>query len=96
MPHLDATKLKPFVQALFARVGCQPHEAERVAHYLVEANLAGHDSHGIIRVAYYIDYVKNDQVRPNQSLSVVFQTDYIPAGGSSIEIEYELMPDCEG
>ena len=28
--------------------------------------------------------------------SVVFQTDYIPAGGSTVEIEYALMPDCEG
>ena len=27
--------------------------------------------------------------------SVVFETDYIPAGGSQIEIEYMVMPDCE-
>lgn len=50
-------------------------EAERIAFYLVEANLVGHDSHGVMRAPYYIDYVKNDQVRPNQSLRVVFQTD---------------------
>jgi hypothetical protein len=28
--------------------------------------------------------------------SVVFESDFIPAGGSTIEIQYELMPDCEG
>jgi hypothetical protein len=27
--------------------------------------------------------------------SVVFERDHIPAGGSTIEIEYHLMPDCE-
>ena len=75
MPRLDPDKLRPFVQQIFERAGSNAHEAERVAHYLVESNLVGHDSHGIIRVSYYLDYVKNDQVRPNQSLSVIFQTD---------------------
>ena len=75
MPCLDPDKLRLFVQQIFERVGSETHEAERVTHYLVEANLVGHDSHGIIRVSYYLDYVKNDQVRPNQSLSVIFQTD---------------------
>lgn len=75
MPRLDPDKLRLFVQQIFERVGSETHEAERVTHYLVEANLVGHDSHGIIRVSYYLDYVKNDQVRPNQSLSVIFQTD---------------------
>ena len=75
MPHLNSDKLRDFVQQLFERVGSDTREAERIAFYLVEANLTGHDSHGIIRVSYYIDYVKHDQVRPNQSLSVIFQTD---------------------
>ena len=75
MPRLDHDKLRPFVQQLFECIGSNAHEAERIAHYLVESNLVGHDSHGIIRVSYYIDYVKNDQVRPNQSLHVIYQTD---------------------
>jgi hypothetical protein len=47
--------------------------------------------------------VKIDGVRINvgweyeiSSNSVVFQTDFIPAGGSAIEIFYQRMPDCEG
>ena len=27
--------------------------------------------------------------------SIVFERDHIPAGGSTIEVEYHLMPDCE-
>ena len=75
MLHLDPDKLRALVQEFFARVGCHEAEAERIAFYLVESNLVGHDSHGVMRAPYYIDYVKKDQVRPNQALSVIFQTD---------------------
>ncbi len=75
MLYLDPDKLRALVQELFLRVGCKDPEAERIAFYLVEANLVGHDSHGVMRAPYYIDYAKNDQVRPNQALRIVFQTD---------------------
>ena len=75
MLRLNPDKLRDFIQQLFKRVGSESKEAERIAFYLVQANLTGHDSHGVIRAPYYIDYVKNDQTRTNQSLSVIFQTD---------------------
>ena len=75
MLHLNPNKLRDFIQQLFERVGSESKEAERIAFYLVQSNLTGHDSHGVIRAPYYIDYVKNDQTRTNQSLSVIFQTD---------------------
>lgn len=47
--------------------------------------------------------VKIDGVRVNvgweydiSSNSVVFDNDFIPAGGSTIEVFYERLPDCEG
>jgi uncharacterized oxidoreductase len=63
--------LKELVAAIFAKSGSSAFEAERLAHYLVEANLAGHDSHGVIRVSYYVNYVRNGQVIPNQHASIV-------------------------
>ena len=75
MLRLNPDKLRDFIQQLFERVGSESKEAERIAFYLLQANLTGHDSHGVIRAPYYIDYVKNDQTRTNQSLSVIFQTD---------------------
>ena len=75
MLRLNPDKLRDFIQQLFERVGSESKEAQRIAFYLVQANLTGHDSHGVIRAPYYIDYVKNDQTRTNQSLSVIFQTD---------------------
>jgi len=69
--------LKKFTSAIFAAVGCSGHEAERIGHYLVEANLAGHDSHGVIRVPYYVEWAKVGKVVANQHLKVVFENEVI-------------------
>src|SRR5262249_37696336 len=70
-------RLKRLTRAIFAAVGSSDHEAERIGHYLVEANLAGHDSHGVIRVPYYIEWVKVGKVLPNQHLKIVFENEVI-------------------
>lgn len=69
--------LKQLVANIFAAAGCRPPENERVAHYLVEANLVGHDSHGVIRVPSYIQWLKEGKVCANQELKVVFENDVI-------------------
>lgn len=70
-------RLKKITSELFAAAGCQRAEADRIGHYLTEANLVGHDSHGVIRVAYYIDWLKSGKVLANQNLQVVFENDVI-------------------
>jgi hydroxycarboxylate dehydrogenase B len=75
--RVNHERLKSLVQTIFAKAGCQTSEAERIAHRLVEANLVGHDSHGVIRVSYYIDYLRNDLVRANRTMNVVFETDVL-------------------
>ena len=82
--RVSADELKRLVQEIFAKAGSDPNESERMAHYLIEANLAGHDSHGAIRVSYYVDYIRNGQVIPNQHAEVLFSSDtmLIIDGGS--------------
>jgi uncharacterized oxidoreductase len=75
MPRIAAEPLKQTVHEVFAAASCSPHEAERIAHYLVEANLVGHDSHGVIRVASYVDWLRAGRVLANQSPTVVMETD---------------------
>ena len=41
--------LKELVTAAFAGAGCGPDEARAIGDHLVEANLAGHDSHALRR-----------------------------------------------
>ncbi len=75
--RIQHQRLKNLVGAVFAAAGCLPPEHERIAHYLVEANLVGHDSHGVIRVPSYIDWLKSGKVRANQELKAVFENDVI-------------------
>jgi uncharacterized oxidoreductase len=73
--NVHSEPLKRLVAAIFARAGCPSEEAGRIAHYLVEANLVGHDSHGVIRVPSYIDWLRSGKVLANQTLRVLTETD---------------------
>ena len=44
IPH---DRLRPLITSIFRAAGCDAAEAERIAVHLVEANLVGHDSHGV-------------------------------------------------
>jgi uncharacterized oxidoreductase len=75
--NLSADRLRKFVADIFSSAGCQNAEAERVAARLVEANLVGHDSHGVIRVQSYVQWLKAGKVVANRSIQVVFENDAI-------------------
>lgn len=76
MPYKHET-VQRLVAATFARAGSRDEEARTIARRLVEANLVGHDSHGVIRVPSYIDWLRKDMVRANQSARIVFETDTV-------------------
>src|SRR5436305_13513685 len=74
---LSHDRLRERTAAIFHAAGCQAIEAERIAAHLVEANLAGHDSHGVIRVPSYVQWLKDGKVLANQTIDVVFENDSI-------------------
>ena len=53
MKTLHAQYLEDLGVQIFTRQGLKKERAEFLAHTLVEANLTGHDSHG---VSYFIAY----------------------------------------
>ena len=75
--HIPAEPLTDFCSEVFARVGCQSEEANRVSASLVDSNLTGHDSHGVIRVPRYVDWVRSGDLIPNQSIERVVDTPVI-------------------
>jgi hydroxycarboxylate dehydrogenase B len=75
--HIPAGALRGFCAEIFARVGCLPEEADRVSGSLVDANLTGHDSHGVIRVPRYVEAVRAGEVVPNQSIERIADTPVI-------------------
>lgn len=57
--RIAVADLKRFVAAVFAAAGNAPDAAERIAHHLVESNVAGHESHGVIRVPLYLGWQRD-------------------------------------
>ena len=70
-------RLRDLVAEVFATAGCSRAEAMRIATYLVGANLAGHDSHGVIRVPVYLRWLKEGQTVRDQSIKLVSDTPVI-------------------
>jgi uncharacterized oxidoreductase len=62
--RLDAAACRPFLEALFQRAGASGVNAAILAEHLVTANLVGHDSHGLERVADYLRSVQGGRIRP--------------------------------
>ncbi len=75
MKTIAPEPLRQLVADVFAAAGCRQPEPERIARYLVEANLAGHDSHGVIRVQTYVQWLREAKVLANQSLTIAFEND---------------------
>ena len=69
--NVNADYLTNVVRSIVLAGGSTDREAELVATNLVEANLRGHDSHGVGMVPRYIDAMKEGGLNVNQHVSVV-------------------------
>ena len=68
---VKADSLTSVVHSIVKAGGSSDREAGLVAANLVEANLKGHDSHGVGMVPRYIDAMKEGGLKINQHVSVV-------------------------
>jgi LDH2 family malate/lactate/ureidoglycolate dehydrogenase len=71
MPIVQADRLTRIGTALLRGAGASQEEADAVAVGCINANLAGHDSHGIINVPVYIDRVKAGHIVPGAPFQIV-------------------------
>lgn len=56
---------------LLEAAGASNNEAQAVAEGCVNANLVGHDSHGVIAIPYYIDCIKAGKIIPGAQWTIV-------------------------
>jgi len=70
MPTVSHNRLHEIAEALLIGAGASREEAEIVARHCVGANLAGHDSHGVIAVPTYIDRIKRGHIIPGAPYEV--------------------------
>jgi uncharacterized oxidoreductase len=77
MPVVNADQLMDLVARIFAQLGCSPVEAARIGRYLVNANLTGHDSHGVTRVPRYAAWKREGMLVADQVPDRVVDTPVI-------------------
>ena len=71
MPTVSADRLWTIATRLLTSAGASAYEAETVARHCVEANLVGHDSHGIIQVPTYIERIAKGHIVPGAPIQVL-------------------------
>src|SRR5688572_1872709 len=71
MPTLPPATLESFAAQLIQAGGTSSDEARLVAASLVDANLKGYDSHGVMRVPYYVQAIKDGEVVPGAELTIL-------------------------
>jgi LDH2 family malate/lactate/ureidoglycolate dehydrogenase len=74
MPVFSPSALARAGRSIFEAVGAPEPIARRVADALVDANLTGHDSHGVIRIPQYVDAVRSGEVVPDAEPKVLRET----------------------
>ena len=74
MPQIPAGTLVDFATSLLTAGGLDTDEATVVARSLVDSNLRGHDSHGVMRIPFYLDTLEKGEVVAGADFSVLKET----------------------
>ena len=71
VPRIPAATLAAFIQRALEAAGLPPGDAEAVAGLMVEADLRGSDTHGVIRLPLYLRRIKAGGVKARPNIRVV-------------------------
>ncbi|MGA3324510.1 MAG: malate/lactate/ureidoglycolate dehydrogenase [Terriglobia bacterium] len=75
MPSFNAAQLATLAANILQAAGATPGESRIVAGALVDANLEGHDSHGVVRVPEYVVWMEEKLINIGARLEVVKETE---------------------
>lgn len=71
----DWEKLQKFCSDVFIKAGVKREDAETVAESLIQADLRGIDSHGVVRTDIYIKRIEKNMMNPFAEISIEEETD---------------------
>lgn len=74
MVTVSAERLTRVATEIFRAVGATPENTEYIVESLVGSSLAGHDSHGVIRIPFYVSEIKNGKLDPAAKPFVTHET----------------------
>jgi uncharacterized oxidoreductase len=75
MPIFTAAQLTTLAAAVFRAAGATPEESRTVGNALAEANLEGHDSHGVVRIPQYVGWMEQKLINIGAHMKVVKETE---------------------
>ena len=79
MPRIAHQELTELVTQTFTKAGTPQAHAEIVSNHLVASNLAGHDSHGVMRIIQYVAAIGSGEIDPQARPSTLSDS---PSGAS--------------
>ncbi len=94
-PRFSEEDLVRTAAAVLGALGAPQQTAQLVATSLALSNLVGHDSHGIVRLIQYSDWVRTGQIQPGGAPTVVPLAARWPpstAGGGSVSRRRRRLP----
>ncbi|HET7159552.1 MAG TPA: Ldh family oxidoreductase [Burkholderiales bacterium] len=65
VPRINPEQLIDFATAVYTTQGVPEADARLIADTLVQADLWGHQSHGVLRLGWYLDRLRNRVMKPN-------------------------------
>ncbi|MEM7534262.1 MAG: Ldh family oxidoreductase [Chloroflexota bacterium] len=74
MPIIHHATLNEFTTSIFAATGLPEEQAQTAANHLVESNLMGHPSHGVMHVPGYTKALLSGGIQPVGGQTIVRQT----------------------
>jgi len=91
---VQADMLRRLVAEIFLHAGSCQEEAGRIGHYLVDSNLTGHDSHGVIRVPRYVQMLHDGRIHANRTISIVRDTDVLAVVDGQFGFGQSIAPQA--
>ncbi|MFN0195513.1 MAG: Ldh family oxidoreductase [Planctomycetaceae bacterium] len=74
MPTFSSDAILEMARRVLEGLGLRPDDARIVANELRDANLVGHDSHGVMRLMQYADSIRSGHMRPENRSVVLTET----------------------
>ena len=74
MPTFNADQLHAIASKILLGAGVSAEDAPVIASELKDANLVGHDSHGVIRLMQYVRQIDEGHIKPGGEFEVLHET----------------------
>lgn len=74
MPTFSPADLRSLIADCFMKVAVPRNDAEQTARLMVEANLTGHDTHGVRQTPRYVELIEKGLIQAGAPLTVINET----------------------